>query len=287
MERVDIAIIGTGPAGISAAVNARIRNKSFLLFGNDRLSGKVECSEYIDNYPGVAHITGAELNQSFREQMDGLGIEITGARITGIYNMGEYYLIMADSEEYEAKSIILATGVESRRAIHNEREFLGRGVSYCATCDGRLYRGRNIAIICDNKSMEEEVEFLAQIAGKIYYFPLFKSDFKKDNIEIMTIPVASIYGRDYVEGIELKNGTKIGLDGIFFLKQSVSADVLLRGLKMNDGHIVVDRNMSTNMPGCFAAGDCTGRPYQIAKAVGEGNIAAHSAIAYLAGVKGE
>lgn len=282
MERVDIAIIGTGPAGISAAINAKIRNKTFTLFGSDKLSVKVGCSELIENYPGIAGVTGPELNGYFREQLDKLEIPITQEQITGIYNMGKYFMIMADQTEYEATTVIIATGVEAVKAIPGERELLGRGVSYCATCDGRLYKGKKIAVVCDNANMEEEVDYLCGLAGTVYYFPLFKTDFTKDNIERPESHIAGIEGTENVEGITLKDGGRLELDGVFFLKQSVSADILLRGLKMEDGHIVVDRNMASSVKGCFAAGDCTGRPYQITKAVGEGNTAAHSAIAYLA-----
>ncbi|MCM1307297.1 MAG: NAD(P)/FAD-dependent oxidoreductase [Butyrivibrio sp.] len=282
MERVDIAVIGTGPAGISAAINAKIRGKSFTLFGSERLSAKVGCSERIENYPGITGVTGAELNGYFRSQLDSLDIPITKEQITGIYNMGKYFLIMADQTEYEASSVIIATGVEAVKAVPGERELLGRGVSYCATCDGRLYKGKNIAVVCDNADMEDEVDYLCGLAGTVYYFPLFKTDFARENLQRQEARIAKIEGAEHVEGVTLKDGARLDLDGVFFLKQSVSADVLLRGLKMEDGQILVDRNMATSIKGCFAAGDCTGRPYQITKAVGEGNIAAHSAIAYLA-----
>ena len=137
MDRADIAIIGTGPAGISAAINARVRRKSFWLFGSNRLSAKVESSEQIVNYPAVGAVSGAQLNELFREQMKKLEIPIIEERITGVYKMGDYYLIMADRKQYEASAVIIATGVETVRAFPGERELLGRGVSYCATCDGR------------------------------------------------------------------------------------------------------------------------------------------------------
>ena len=286
MERADIAIIGTGPAGISAAINAKIRGKSFILFGSSKLSAKVGCSEKIENYPAVCQVTGSELNGLFHKQLEELEIPITEEQITGVYNMGEYYLIMADQTSYEATAVIIATGVEAVKAIPGEREFLGRGVSYCATCDGRLYKGRTIAVICDNKHMEDEVDFLCGLAKKVYYFPLFKSGLTRENLVRPDAGAAGISGTDSVESIMQKNGEKLDVDGVFFLKQSVSADVLLRGLEMDNGHIVVDRKMATNLRGCFAAGDCTGRPYQISKAVGEGNTAAHSAMAYLAEVSG-
>ncbi len=283
MERADIAIVGSGPAGVSAAINARIRHKSFYLFGAAELSDKVRRAERISNYPGLPDVSGTELNRRLMYHLEQARISITQKRITGIYNMGDYFTLLADTEEFEAASVILATGVESLSAVKGERELLGRGVSYCATCDGNLYRGRSIAVVCDNASMEHEVEYLAGLAEKVYYCPLFKqSVLSGANTEIMTSPIAKIDGDDRVSGITCRDGREITLDGVFFLKQSVSPAVLLRGLAMNIGHVEVKRDMSTNIEGCFAAGDCTGDPYQIAKAVGEGNIAAHSAFAWLA-----
>ncbi len=267
---VDIAIIGSGPAGISAALNAQIRHKSFYLFGSADLSDKVQRSECISNYPAFYDISGEDLNKK---------LSVTEKRITGIYNMGKYFALLSDEEEFDAKTIILATGVEAVRPIKGERELLGRGVSYCATCDGNLYKGKTIAVICDNAPMEE---YLAELAGKIYYQPLFKeSKFSADHVEKLASPIVEILGEGKIRGIRCRDGSEIELDGVFFLKQSVSPAVLLQQLAVEDNHVAVDRNMATNIKGCFAAGDCTGTPYQIVKAVGEGNIAAHSAFKYL------
>ena len=170
---VDIAIIGSGPAGISAALNAQIRHKSFYLFGSADLSDKVQRSECISNYPAFYDISGEDLNKKLSDHLDKAEIPVTEKRITGIYNMGKYFALLSDEEEFDAKTIILATGVEAVRPIKGERELLGRGVSYCATCDGNLYKGKTIAVICDNAPMEEEAEYLAELAGKIYYKTLF------------------------------------------------------------------------------------------------------------------
>ena len=279
---VDIAIIGSGPAGISAAINAQIRHKSFYLFGSVGLSDKVQRSECISNYPAFFEIGGAELNKKFLEHLEKSDISVTEKRITGIYNMGDYFALLSDQEEFDAKAVILATGVEAARPIKGERELLGRGVSYCATCDGNLYKGKTIAVVCDNAPMEEEVEYLADLAEKVYYLPLFKeSKFGADNVEILNSPVIEICGENRVSSIRCRDNKEIQIDGVFFLKQSVSPADLIQGLEADNNGVVVDRNMATNIKGCFAAGDCTGAPYQIAKAVGEGNIAAHSAFKYL------
>lgn len=285
MDRVDIAIIGTGPAGISAAINAKIRHKSFLLFGTEELSPNIDKSERIGNYPGMISVTGRELNDSFREHLDEMEISITKERITGIYKMGDFFMLLAGQKSFEATTVIIATGAEIRKPLPGERELLGRGVSYCATCDGNLYKGKTIAVVCDNEEMEEEVSYLADLAGKVYYFPLIKTSLEGENITKVSTRIKRIRGEKRVESLELSDGSVLEIDGIFFLKSTVSADVLLNGLKIEDGHIAVDRSMRTNIKGCFAAGDCVGRPYQIAKSTGEGNIAAHSAISYLAELK--
>ncbi len=281
----DIAIIGTGPAGISAAINAKIRNKKFILFGSDKLSTKVECSHLISNYPALPEISGRELNEKLASHLKQMDIAVTNERITGVYNLGSYFMLLADQKEYKADTVILATGAQTVKEINGERELLGKGVSYCATCDGNFYMGKTIAVISDNKESEEEVDFLADLADKVYFYPSYKTDYSKENVQRLTSPAKSIDGERHADGITLADGTQFAVDGVFFLKQAVSADVLLGGLEMNDGSIAVNHDMSTNIKGCFACGDCTGKPYQIAKAVGEGNTALHSAITYLSVLK--
>ena len=139
MDRYDIAIIGSGPAGLSAALNAKIRNKSFILFGTRNLSSKVQRAPKINNYLGFPNSTGSKLGEAFREHISSMGIEITEERINNVYSMGEYFTLMANDKMYEAKSIILATGVEFSKPLKGELEFLGKGVGYCATCDAPLY----------------------------------------------------------------------------------------------------------------------------------------------------
>ena len=277
----DVAIIGSGPAGISSAINCKIRNKSIVLFGQNELSHKVEISEKINNYPGLPNISGKELNAKMREHLDSMGIEINEERITGIYNMKDKFTLLANRKMFEARSVILCLGAETIKPLPNERELLGRGVSYCATCDGMLYKDKKIAVFCDNADGEEEVEYLSDLASEVYYSHKFTSKIDKANVTHLKSRITAVIGDGKVSGIELADGTNLDVDGVFFIKQAVSADVLLNKLEVQNGSIVVDKNMKTSIDGCFAAGDCTGTPYQIAKAVGEGNIAAHNAVKYL------
>ena len=277
----DIAIIGSGPAGISAAINCKIRNKSFVLFGQNELSHKVEISEKINNYPGLPNITGEELNAKMREHLNSMKIEITDERITGIYKMKDKFTLLANRKMFDARAVILCLGAETIKPLPNERELLGRGVSYCATCDGMLYKDKKIAVFCDNADSEEEVEYLSELASEVYYSHRFESKIDKANVTHLESRITAVMGDGKVSGIELADGTKLDVDGVFFIKQAVAADVLLNKLEVEQGSIVVDRNMQTSIDGCFAAGDCTGTPYQIAKAVGEGNVAAHSAMKWV------
>lgn len=280
--RYDCIIIGSGPAGLSAAMNLKTYNKTFLWFGNKDLSPKVEKAELVTNYPGLPNITGKELQKAFLQHKESLGLEITDKIVSNIYNMGGYYNVLAENEFFETKTILFATGVVLANQYKGENEFIGRGVSYCATCDGGLYRGKTIAAIATSKRFEHEISFLADMAEKVYLFPFYKEcELEKENIEKMMLPVKEIKGEMRVNRLLLKDNTELAVDGIFIMRNAIAPTSILNGLEVEEGHIVVNRNMETNLSGVFAAGDCTGKPYQYTKAVGEGNVAAHSIIAYL------
>ncbi|HCT92908.1 MAG TPA: thioredoxin reductase [Lachnospiraceae bacterium] len=280
----DAAVIGTGPAGFSAALNLKIHGKNFIWIGSKNLSEKAGKAERIDNYPGLSHITGKELNEMFGAQAEAMGLTITEQMVNSIAPMGANYALMAGSEFYETRAVILATGTARTAVLPGESALVGKGVSYCATCDGGLYRGRTIAVVCNAARFEHEAEFLAGLAAGVYYFPLYKDPaLSGENVELMEERAVEILGEERVSGVKLKSGREIAVDGVFCLRDSVALASLLPSLETEEGHIAVDREMATNLPGVYAAGDCTGRPYQYAKAVGEGNVAAHSVIAYLAG----
>ncbi len=278
----DAAIIGTGPAGLSAALNLKIHNKNFIWLGSKNLSDKVSKAERISNYPGFADVSGEVLNDAFKNQAQAMGLEIIEQMVNSIMSMGSHYAIMAGSEFYEAKALVLATGVANTGTLPGEQEKVGMGVSYCATCDGALYKGKTIAIICNNARFEHEVKYLADLAETVYYFPIYKNiGTLPENIRIMEDKAKGILGEKRVSAVDLLSGNELPVDGVFCLRDSVALATLLPKLETGNGAITVDRSMATNLPGVFAAGDCTGRPYQYAKAVGEGNIAAHSVIEYL------
>lgn len=278
----DAVIIGTGPAGLSAAINLKLHEKNFVWFGSAGYSDKVGKSEKIANYPGLGLISGNELNQRFFEHAREMGLESTDKKVTNVMPMDDYLMVLADNEVYETKTLLLATGVLTAKSYEGEDELLGRGVSYCATCDGFLYKGKTIAVFCGAPRYEHEVEYLAGIAEKVYLsagYPDCKLDLP--NVEKIT-PIKAVKGGMKASQIELHGGTVIDIDGLFILRNAVAPGTLVPGIATDGPHIVVNRSQETNIPGIYAAGDCTGRPYQIAKAVGEGNIAAHEMLEYLA-----
>ena len=278
----DAVIIGTGPAGLSAAINLKLHEKNFVWFGSAGYSDKVGKSEKIANYPGLGLISGNELNQRFFEHAREMGLESTDKKVTNVMPMDDYLMVLADNEVYETKTLLLATGVLTAKSYEGEDELLGRGVSYCATCDGFLYKGKTIAVFCGEPRYEHEVEYLAGIAEKVYLsagYPDCKLDLP--NVEKIT-PIKAVKGGMKASQIELHGGTVIDIDGLFILRNAVAPGTLVPGIETDGPHIVVNRRQETNIPGIYAAGDCTGRPYQIAKAVGEGNIAAHEMLEYMA-----
>lgn len=277
----DIAIIGSGPAGISAAINAKILNKNFIWFSSREISKKVGQAELVKNYLGLPDISGEELASAFLHHAKVLGIKPEDKVITGIYEGGNCFTLLAGNEDFTAKCVILCLGVDTAKTEGEER-LVGKGISYCATCDGFMYRGKNIAVLCTDKRFEHEVEYLCSVANKAFVMPLYKGyEIKASNAEIILKSPVRFEGGDRLDKIIFKDGC-LNVDGLFILRSSVSPSILLHGLDIREGHINVDRAMRTNIKGVFAAGDCTGRPYQYTKAAGEGNVALHSAIEYLA-----
>lgn len=275
--RYDVAIIGTGPAGISAALNLKLHNKSIIWFGSSDLSMKVQKSEKIANYPGVPMVNGQKLNEIFKQQIEEAGLEIIDKMVTNIASTKNGFMILGGNDVYEADKVLLATGTVTAKSLPGEEELLGKGVSYCATCDGFLYKQKKIAVFCGAKRYEHEVEYLAELADKVYLYAAYPDcEIDLPNVERLSSPIKEIQGQQRVESINTVEGDSYEVEGVFILRTAVAPSSLIKKLEVDGNHIAVNKKMETNIPGCYAAGDCTGRPYQIAKAVGEGNIAAHS-----------
>ena len=279
---LDCLIIGGGPGGISAALTLKANGIRFSLVGLQKVSSKVEKAEKISNYPGLCSVSGKDFSLALQGQLEAEGISFANERVTGVYAMGDYFTTTTESgTDYQSKTVILAVGVQSAGKIEGEEEFVGRGVSYCATCDGALYKGKTIAVLSTSKRFEHEVEFLSKLASKVYFIPLYKNpEVIGENIEKTLKVPQKIAGNKKADKLVFKDGELL-VDGIFLLKESVPPMALVFGIEEEGGHVRVERDMSTNLQGLYAVGDCTGRPYQYAKAVGEGNVAAHSVVSFL------
>ena len=279
----DCIIIGSGAAGISAALTLKANGKDFMLLGSRTLSEKIEKAELIRNYPGLSNVTGKAFVAALQAQLLDMKIEITEEKAIGVYVLNDKFGVATEQGNYyESKTVILACGVESVKTIDGETEFAGRGVSFCATCDGALYKGKTIAVFCTSKRLEHEIGYLANFAQKVYLIPMYKPvEIQKENIEIVRKMPIKIDGEKRVEKLIFKD-EELKIDGLFSLRESISPVTLINGLETENGHVLVTRNMQTNLSGLFAAGDCTGRPYQYTKAAGEGNVAAHAVSEYLA-----
>ena len=285
MERYDIAIIGTGPGGLEAAITAKVRNKNVLLLGSKTSSLKVEKAHAILNYLGLPNIKGEDLQTTFLNHLKEMNVEITDDRAIAIYPLGDYFGIQSRDGMYEASSIILATGVVMSKPYPGENEFLGRGVSYCATCDAALYKDKVTAIIGSSSKEEDEANFMLEYASKVLYFPLYTEEVNvKEGVEVIRETPKEIIGDLKVTTLKTDQN-EYTVDGVFILREAVSPGQLLSGLQTEGPHVVVDINMNTNIPGVFACGDIAGTPYQYIKAAGQGNVAALSAVNYLTNLK--
>lgn len=283
-KHYELAIVGCGPAGMAAAINAKIRNRGFVLLGQEFCSPKLAKAAQVDNFLGFPEIKGEELRQRFLEHLKKMQIEIVPWKVTNIYP-GPPFTLSNNIEFVEADSVIMATGVSAQKLFKGESELLGRGVGYCATCDGPLYRNKRVAIIAYDQEAEAEANFMADICSAVFYIPYYKAVGQLDErIVIKKAGVKEIIGSGQVEELVLED-ERLSVNGVFILRESVPAEQLVPNLEMVKGTIKVNHDLETNIPGLFAAGDCTGQPYQLLKAAGEGATAALLAIKYLDGLK--
>lgn len=264
----DVIVIGGGPAGVSAALTAKHRAKNVLVISNPAEESYLWKAERIENYPGVPACSGEELCRIFGRQLEDAGIEVVKGRVLNAMPVAGGFYVTTGKDDFQAKALILAFGVVQQSAYPGEEKYLGKGVSYCATCDGMLYRGKKVAVIGLNSEADEEAHVLRSIGCDVVYFD--KSKATKYEIR----------GDDFVKEL-IADGVSYEVNCVFILRSTIAPTSLMPGLNVENGHIAVDAEMKTSVTGVYAAGDCTGRPYQLARAAGQGNIAAVSASAYL------
>ncbi|AGB41937.1 thioredoxin reductase [Halobacteroides halobius DSM 5150] len=277
-KNYDLAIVGAGPAGMSAAINARARDKSVIIFNSGQVAKKIDWAPEINNYLGFSNVTGSELAQQFISHIEDLEVPIINEKVVKAYPMGEKVMITTNGENYAAKKLILAIGVVQEAKITGEAKFLGKGISYCATCDGKLYKDKDVLVISDSNHHEDEANFLADICKNIYYVPQYdKIKNLDERIEVVKGEVEEITGDDLANRVQLSSG-EYDVDGIFILRETVPPTEIVPGLELDGEYIAVNRKFETSIESVYAAGDCIGRPLQIGKAVGEGQVAALNAL---------
>ncbi|MCL2368704.1 MAG: NAD(P)/FAD-dependent oxidoreductase [Oscillospiraceae bacterium] len=280
-ENTEIAIVGGGPAGLSAALNARVKNKSTRLLGSDYRESNLYKAERLDNILGIPSLTGQAYLEHCMEQLAGWDVDFIAGRVLSVMPMGDKFMISCGTDIYTADAVILASGIVQTASFPGEADLLGKGVSYCAACDGMLYRGKRVAVVIRSGDGAHEANYLHEIGCEATVV----SDGRDLSDLDAAIPVVqgrkiAVLGEGRVEGLQVGD-TVIPCEGVFILRATVALGSLLPNLEVAEGHINVDRDMQTSIPGVFAAGDCTGRPYQVSKAAGEGQVAAFAAAAYI------
>lgn len=277
----DIAVIGSGPAGLSAAVNARARGKTVLVVGNDYRESPLYRAERVDNYLGMPGRTGAELMEAYRRHAEAMEVDFRTGRVLNIMQMDGTSYLSIGSDMETARAVVLTTGVARGKKLPGEARYLGRGVSYCATCDGMLYRGRPVAVVGLAPDAPEEANFLQGIGCQVTYVSAREPEGLVPAVRwVRQTGRLEIVGEDTATALRIGD-TELPAQCIFLLRSAFPPTDLLPDLALEDGYITVDRRMRTNLPGVFAAGDCTGLPLQLSKAVGEGLVAGQTAAEYV------
>ena len=275
----DIIVLGSGPAGLAAAVGARGRNKSVLVIGNRWQDSPLAKAERVDNYLGMPGRTGTEMLEEFHAHAVQMGVEFVEGKVISMMAW-EGFMVTVGSEMYQSRALILATGVQRQAKFPGEEDYLGRGVSYCATCDGMLYRNRPVTVVGRSEEAPQEANYLQSIGCQVTYVAPQQPEGLNGEIPFVKAGRVEVRGEQAVTGLDA-DGQLIPCDGVFILRKAVASTDLLPALETENGSIKVDRRMATNIEGVYAAGDCTGAPLQVAKAVGEGHIAALSVCDYL------
>ena len=278
----DVIIVGAGPAGISASLYTIRRNLKTLIIYKEKSA--LEKSTKIENYYGFENgINGEELYKIGIRQAQNIGAEVIKDEVTNIkidyLNEKEYtFKVETLNNEFKAKSVILATGNKKNKPnIKNMDKYEGKGVSYCAICDGFFYRNKNVAVIGNGDYAIAEAKDLQNIAKSITILTNGRQapEYRAENININTKEIDQIEGENKVEEIDFVDNTKMKIDGIFIAQGVAGSTEFAKkiGAKINNDKIVVDENMETSIKGLFACGDCTGGLYQVSKAVYDGTKA--------------
>ncbi len=293
----DIIIIGAGPAGLSAGLYASRLGAKTLILEKLTPGGQITLSSEIENYPGICEVkSGLELMSCWPQQAMKFGAEIKSEEVKKLKIENGKWKVETSNNEYTSKAIIVATGANPKKAgFEGEIKYTGKGVSYCAVCDGFFYKGKDVAVIGGGDTALEEALYLSKIAKKVYLIhrrdkfraaPLTqKKVFNTQNIEIIyNESVKKVFGNEFLEGIILSSGKEIKIDGVFvFVGMKINNELIKDLIKLNEwGEVKVDLNMQTSLKGLYAVGDIRQNAVkQVVAAAGDGAIAAINAVKYI------
>ncbi|MCQ2772636.1 MAG: FAD-dependent oxidoreductase [Bacilli bacterium] len=297
MQNVDVLIIGAGPAGLSAALYLKRAGVSFALIDKSAPGGKLLNIAEIANYPGVMPTSGFELANALVNSVTSLGVEIGYGDVSSITKVDNKFITTTDYENYESIAVIVGTGLSNVPTIKGEKTYYGKGVSYCATCDGALYKGKDVAVVGHEEKALEEAQYLSNLVNKVYLIIddeemhaspiMFESLKSKENVEVLFGNVLEIKGDTSVTSI-ITNDKELMVSAIFPLSGEKSASSFLAplGLKTKNGFIHVDENMMSEVPGIFAIGDVQDKKLrQVVTACSDGAIASASVSSYIRRMK--
>lgn len=298
-QNYDIAILGTGPAGLQAAIHASRKKVSVLVLGKENKSSLFNA--HVENFCCLFNVAGADMIRNGRQQAQSFGTRFADDDVLSIQAHGDgYTLELENGTHIIAKALVIATGTHRNKlGVKGEKEFIGKGVSYCVDCDGHFYKGETVAVVGDESAAVDGALTLTLIAGQVHLLcnQLAVSDTlrKKLTESAVTIhsgvKVKAVHGENEVQAIELDNGQRLAVTGLF-VEQGAKGLMQLAttlGIALDDEmrFIDTDKRQATNIPGIFAAGDVCGPPWQMAKAVGEGCVAGLSAADYVKKIKAE
>lgn len=296
MENIlDLIIVGAGPAGVTAAIYAKRSNINFKIFEKEMVGGNVVNAFEIENYPGVGKLMGSDLAIKFIGDLDALGIDVNYEAITKIEKNDDIFkVITSENEIYYAKKVLLALGTKARKlGVSNEDQLLGRGISYCATCDGSFYKGKDVLVVGGGNSALTEALYLSKIVNKIYLITRheLKGDKKEiqkiketPNIEVIEFKtVKEVEGNNFVTGVKIidtntNEESSLKVNGIFvYIGQLPPTNIVSHfGVLNKNGFIEVDEHYETKIKGLFAVGDCINKVVrQIVTATGDAATAIH------------
>lgn len=279
----DIIIIGAGPAGISASLYAKRAGANVLIlyYGESSL----DKAQKIDNYYGFVNgIEGNKLYQNGIEQAKNLGVEVKNEEVINIEKREDEFIIKTQNKEYTAKSTIISTGNKKLRPnIKGLIKLEGKGISYCAVCDGFFYRNKNVVVLGNGEFARSEAEHLKNIVNNVKILTNGEKIEANSNFEVITTKIKEIQGDEKVEKVEFEDGSKLDIDGVFIaLGEAGGVDFAKKmGVMLNKDNIVVNENMQTNIEGLYACGNVTGGMLQICKATYEGAKAGLDAVKYI------